>query len=489
MGQALGDEPSSDDDRASAYAWSCIAGLIGAFVLVGCGDDTIAADTGASFDASEMTDTGSDAGDALGPTPAERLRDQSVECRIRLPDDAGSDVACLDLANGTHVIVFDIDVRADPVVVLMGGPALQGYTYVPHLDRETRRRRFGERPVLYLEQRGVGTSGGFQCAIGEPFGACGARAREQGISLESLRTADAADDVAAVADSLGFEQVAIAGGSYGSRLGLEVLRRYPTRIRAAYLESVVGPGDDFLDEYAQSAGDALDELSAECARQTDCAALGPLDSLLAQGVERDEENADAWSSAMLEGLYYQDVLPALVAGIAGRASGDTASVDAFFAAAFSRTPRVEPLTYQVIVCADLATSFDAERYEGTVDSAPAILQPALRSLPALVLPACDALDVLPSAAETREPVSFDGPVLLVGGTLDSRASRAARERVAAALGTATSIEHIGRSHTPGLAFQYEGSYSDTCAEDTLRAFLARPDEPAVACTDSRSLIE
>jgi pimeloyl-ACP methyl ester carboxylesterase len=56
---------------------------------------------------------------------------------------------------------------------------------------------------------------------------------------------------------LGHERVNLQGGSYGTRLALEVMRRYPASVRAAVLDGVAPPQVDWPVEMAARYGAAL----------------------------------------------------------------------------------------------------------------------------------------------------------------------------------------------------------------------------------------
>lgn len=438
-----------------------------------CGDEVPSATDAGLDGGSSMA---SDAGLAPRPPPGD-----TVPCRLLLPIDAveGGDVHCVDVPGSdggdvsVHATVFDATLPALPVYVLMGGPALRGAAYVPHLDAATRLVRFGARPVVYVEQRGVGVSEpALRCNAGEDLAACAQRLRDGGLDLGRFDTAHAADDVAAVADRLGHGTFAIAGGSYGSRLGLEVLRRHGGRVARAYLSSLVAPDDDFLRAMVEATGEALDALCEDCATE-----------VLARAGERARTAPPASSFgplgeallgfAVFEALYHQDLAATLPGTLDAFASGRVDGVDGL-EAALGRPPQVDRLAYQAVLCADLAPHFDAEAYADAAAEAPATLGPLLASIGA-TFDGCAALGIAPGPAESRTPVVSDVPTLLVAPGLDGRTPASAAARVAATLSAARTLVLPGRVHTPALGYQLEGRPIDVCAGSVLRAFL---DDPA-----------
>jgi pimeloyl-ACP methyl ester carboxylesterase len=64
---------------------------------------------------------------------------------------------------------------------------------------------------------------------------------ERGVDLRAYTTEQSADDVAFVAAALGYERIDLIGSSYGSHLGLTVIRRHPRMVQRAVLALVEGP--------------------------------------------------------------------------------------------------------------------------------------------------------------------------------------------------------------------------------------------------------
>ncbi len=463
------------------------------FGLAGCGEAG-SARVDASVDAAPRMDA--DRMDADTAPPLRPLPTDTVPCRLALPSDAedGRNVHCLDVAGSdggdvsVHVTVFDATMPALPVYVLMGGPALRGAAYVPHLGLATRRLRFGERPVVYVEQRGVGVSEpALSCRFGEDLAACAARWQREGLELGRFDTAHAADDVAAVADRLGHATFALAGGSYGSRLGLEVLRRHGSRVERAFLESLVAPDDDFLRALVEASEESLAALFAACASE------GCSRDVLARAAERARADPPASSFgpmgeallgfAFFEALYHQDLAATLPGTLEAFAAGAPEGV-AGFEAALARPPRLERLAYFAVLCADLAPLFDAAAYQRAADAGAPELAPLYASVGA-TFDACEDLGLVPGPAASRTPVTSAVPTLLVAPGFDARTPASAVARVAATLSAARTLELPGRVHTPVLGYQLERRALDACAASVLRGFLDDPASPAPACVAER----
>jgi pimeloyl-ACP methyl ester carboxylesterase len=419
-----------------------------------------------------------------------------VECRVAIPPDSveGADVRCVDLRDAralpeilVHAIVFDADLAGTPVYVLDGGPGLRGTAYVRSLDRETRRARFGERPIVYVEQRGKGASlPRLACASGDLV-FCANQARTDGIDLTRFGVTDAADDVVAIASSLGHERILLAGGSFGSRLALEVIRRHPERIEAAYLESLVPPDLAYLANFVRGTGLALDALAERCAADPTCEGDVAVD--LERALARAEESPltssfgpitpSIVSIAIVEAQYHQDLLGRIPSGLRALAEG-TPDASSFVRSALSRPPPVDSLLQFVVLCRDIAPLFDRTDFDAAIAELGPPLGPLLEPYGSS-FDVCAELGIPAGPAEARTPVTTDVPLLLVAPELDARTPRVNAERVAETASNARLFDLPGRTHTPGLALQAEGRFLDACAADVLRTFLDDPDAALPSC--------
>ena len=175
----------------------------------------------------------------------------------------------------------------DPLFYLAGGPG-QGATQVvgSYLDSWIRE----ERDIVFVDQRGTGRSHPLRCAVGggdadlqsylepifreEVFRPCLESLQEEA-DLRRYTTPVAMDDLNAVREALGYEQINLAGGSYGTRACLVYLRRHPETVRSVILNGVAPVS--FLNPlyHARSAQDALDLLFDECAADPACARAFP----------------------------------------------------------------------------------------------------------------------------------------------------------------------------------------------------------------------
>jgi pimeloyl-ACP methyl ester carboxylesterase len=89
-------------------------------------------------------------------------------------------------------------------------------------------------------------------------------------------------DVDAVRAALGYDRINLWGGSYGTRVAQEYMRRYPQRVRTAVLDSVAPPDFRINLDIWPTREAALTQLFAACAEQVACKRAYPdLDATLA----------------------------------------------------------------------------------------------------------------------------------------------------------------------------------------------------------------
>ncbi|HEX4872383.1 MAG TPA: alpha/beta hydrolase [Nevskiaceae bacterium] len=188
--------------------------------------------------------------------------------------------------------------QADPVVFLAGGPgqsARESYAMVAPALEPLRR----ERHVVLLDQRGTGGSNRLACPLPDwrdPAQQSLEAAREQAqqcrdllaarADLSRYTTSEAVGDLETLRQALGAPALNLIGGSYGTRVGLEYLRRYPAQTRSLVIDGVVPPELVLLQEHARNLETSLREQFDRCARAPACQArFGDPQRLLDEALE------------------------------------------------------------------------------------------------------------------------------------------------------------------------------------------------------------
>lgn len=104
---------------------------------------------------------------------------------------------------------------------------------------------------------------------------CRQALHDRGIDLTQYNTAVNAADARDVMIALGYEQANYYGTSYGTRIGLDLIRDYPEVVRSIILDSVYPPEIDYYSEYALFMQRAFNMVFAACAADPGCAAAYP----------------------------------------------------------------------------------------------------------------------------------------------------------------------------------------------------------------------
>ncbi len=92
--------------------------------------------------------------------------------------------------------------------------------------------------------------------------------------LTQYTTSIAVDDLDEVRLALGYGKIDVLGGSYGSRVALEFLRRHPEAVRALVLSQVVPPGYK-LGVFAATIQASMERLLSDCATDAACSKSFP----------------------------------------------------------------------------------------------------------------------------------------------------------------------------------------------------------------------
>lgn len=173
--------------------------------------------------------------------------------------------------------------KTDPIFVFAGGPgqsAVQiGGLTLPALGRLNR-----DRDLVFVDQRGTGDSNGLFCELGDDitsqtFGDpgqivqfvkdCLAEARKHA-DPALYTTTIAMQDVDDIRAGLGYEKINLWGASYGTRAGLEYLRRYPNHVRTAVLDGMAPFGMMLPLSFVTDGNAALNSLLDACDKAPEC---------------------------------------------------------------------------------------------------------------------------------------------------------------------------------------------------------------------------
>lgn len=170
---------------------------------------------------------------------------------------------------------------SDAFTFLAGGPGQAATTSFVDLHQAFEGIR-KDRDIVLVDQRGTGRSAPLDCEQDETM--IGVSPSQEKV-LQAIReclasldadprqytTSVAVDDLERVRKALGYSQFSVYGGSYGTRVGLHYLRKYPDSTRTLILDGVVPADMNLGPGIALTAQQALQNVFARCAGEASCA--------------------------------------------------------------------------------------------------------------------------------------------------------------------------------------------------------------------------
>jgi pimeloyl-ACP methyl ester carboxylesterase len=171
----------------------------------------------------------------------------------------------------------------DPVFIIAGGPggsAVQDEAGFGHFFRQN-------RDVVLLDQRGAGSSNRLACDVDDGVGAAFSRILpldklrhcrdelEKKADLRMYTTSVAMDDLDEVRGALGYGQINVIGGSYGTTAALDYLRRHPEHVRTITVDGVIPPSFRVPLPFPHTVQESMEGVFARCAADDKCHAAYP----------------------------------------------------------------------------------------------------------------------------------------------------------------------------------------------------------------------
>lgn len=417
-------------------------------------------------------------------------RIEPAACLYAVPAELGWTEG-VEYACGTLVTVKDRDADAGRValhfirvfsaagtdratIYLDGGPGGNGARFVTRLASlgpAFRATMLVDGDLLVLAQRGTSLS---SPSLADDW---------FDVDLGPYNTGANADDVDDLRAALGYAQLNLLGISYGSRLGLEVLRRHGEHVRAASIGGIVPAQTVWPAATPASFYGALLALDASCGAGACGAAFGDLPSkflagiydLAAQPLEFDYQgapmtfDAGAYAQLLFSLLYARSSYPWLPMMISDLAERRTDRVGDFIGdsqAALAARDGVSYGLYYAVVCGELFNPPDlaapAEANAGVPQDYVDIYGGSFDGLVAL----CPSLQLGPPRPALRAPVSSAVPTLVDSGALDPITPPAFADVAAPTLSSATVVVVPDSGH--GALLQ------SNCGIDLLGRFFAEP---------------
>ena len=325
----------------------------------------------------------------------------------------------------------------------------------------------------------------------EAIAACNARLRADGVDLSAFNSLENAADVPVIARALGYDEYNFYGVSYGTLLGLHLMRNHPEGLRSVILDSVVPTDINFIEEVPESEDRIYREVFAACAAQPACAAAYPnLEERFFALVRQFDENPITLTitdpetgedyEAYVDGQGLRDILYQLLyvprmnavlpKVIHDMERGDYRYVQNMWPLLAFNQLVSEGMYYSVVCAEDADINLDAVPVDAL---RPEIAEGARDDL-ASYAEACTRWDVATLPGSVDEPVVSDIPTLLLSGRFDPVTPPHFAAAAAAGLTNATNLVDPQASH--GVAFL------SPCANTIIADFLNNPNEtPDSSC--------
>jgi pimeloyl-ACP methyl ester carboxylesterase len=273
--------------------------------------------------------------------------------------------------------------RPDPLFVIVGGPgqaATKAGAQIAEALRDVRRKR----DIVLVDQRGTGGSHPLDCEddkeqplakrFAPKLDLAKTRACLSGLDADTTQysTPVAMDDLDEVRRALGYAQINLWGGSYGTRAALVYLRQHPKQVRSLVLDGTAPVAIKLPLFVARDGQRALDLLYADCEADQDCRVTFPgakakLAALLARLAEEAHVatvthprtgapeglriEREGLASVLLNLLYVPQLAGLIPLGVERASRGDF-SVLVASAEAFSGAVSLSTGMFLSIVCAE-----------------------------------------------------------------------------------------------------------------------------------------
>ncbi|MFN8375635.1 MAG: alpha/beta fold hydrolase [Anaerolineae bacterium] len=456
---------------------------------------------------------------------------------LTVPEDRSQpDGSVVELA---VAIISPVNEDADPVPViyLEGGP---GEAPLISIDAFLSEPIVEDHTLILFDQRGTGFSTpSLNCwEIEEDDGSsdtvqdCRDRLESEGVNLQMYNSAASAADVYDLVTALGYDQVNLWGISYGTKLGLTILRDYPEIVQSAVLDSVYAPETDDLQIQTYGLLDSLNLLFATCADDSVCSDAYPsleddFYALLEQldndpvTIDYDGEEVTLDSATVLQSLfltlYDMNAIPFLPYGInlLAYAESDDDYVEGYGIISDNElpiTPDEPPAVIDPVADSDLVVDYtdeygDIADSEGMaysvdcqeeyqlddLDAAFSLAEDAPEPLSTYFVDginsnveSCDTWGVETADSIEAERVESDVPTLLFAGSFDPITPVSSAESALEGLTNGTLLVFPTAGH--GITFTYNDA--GECAKTLMLDFLNDPSAPLdTQCIDDTGYID
>ncbi len=323
--------------------------------------------------------------------------------------------------------------------------------------------------------------------------ACQQALIDQGVNLALYNSAVNAADAHDLRIALGYDEANYYGTSYGTRLGLTLIRDYPDGVRSIILDSVYPPQVDYYAEYTPNTYRALALIFAACAADPACAAKYPdLEATYFETVDLFNErpvtrrlndrsirvNGYLFMEAIDLLTYSPNAIAAIPMLVTQARQRDLRPLDGIIEAIHTSLPEsISWAMFYGMQCQEEIPFEDRAQVAAlAADLPPQIAAYWPDRFAAVAFGVCDQWPLSVADSVEREPVVSAVPALVLAGEFDPITSPAWSKSAADYLPNSFYLEFAGQSH--GVM------RGNDCALSMGLAFLEDPTTaPAADCMD------
>ena len=319
--------------------------------------------------------------------------------------------------------------------------------------------------------------------------ACFSSWQQRGVNLSAFNSIEIANDYALALTALGYPQVHVYGGSYGSIAAQYIMRDYPELLHSVILDAPVAPYLHWPLNTPQAANSAFKHLFENCKADINCQQNYPdLEKVFITTVDKLNEqpvsltltingqkqeaklNGDLWVQGLYELMYRN---PGQVRSNIFRTSiGDYSAASNILAdivaykSIFSppeETFVVSSGLYMSVTCADEFTFTDADwDFTGLI---PQVARPVTEYLDNDLPELCSAWPVPLLDKRLKEPVISDIPTLVFSAKFDPVTPPAYAEKI---------VENLSRAHLYISSTDGHSVLNNSCTWQIINDFLNNP---------------
>ncbi|WP_299276745.1 alpha/beta fold hydrolase [uncultured Psychroserpens sp.] len=384
--------------------------------------------------------------------------------------------------------------KDDPLVFIQGGP---GGSVLPYANVFSGLALDPDRDFIMYDQRGIGFSDEICPNLSTTF----LEVMSADISLDkedetllsvssdcmkSLKdpnfkmafgTTQSAKDLEALRQHLGYKQVNLFGGSYGTRLGLKYMELYPKSIRSSILSGLFPPEIRLYQYIYTNLNRSLQKLFDTCANDSNCASKYPNLKETFETVCKQLD--DKGQSFMINGdelilnkqdfllltqqlLYDRQTIGQVPSFITAFKTNDTSSIIRSVQAFASRLGVINVATYWSVNVKDEG-AFKNQKFIAKDEKK----HPSLANGISLFASDPEVLELWPSKRNSNTkmlPVVSDIPTLLVSGAWDPITPPSNADKAAKSLKNSSHVVFPSDGHCP----------MNSCFFQMARTFLNNP---------------